>query len=118
MVARCGYGGEGKEIAGFRIPAETDIAKGFVEGNLGVGLVAIVGGTNGAESHRFHDTASSRRDGRQNAGCRWTINRDCGDGRKHHNASKYQQTKPDEEIKKKTQIIIKYIDNNRSIYAK
>ncbi len=69
MVARCGNGGEGKEIrarveagkfAAFRIPAKSNIAKRSVEEDLGVGFSAPVGGTNGAESHRFNGPASSR----------------------------------------------------------
>lgn len=69
MMARCGNGSEGKEIrarveagkfAAFRIPAKSDIAQRSVEEDLGIGFSALVGGTYGAESHRFNDAVSSR----------------------------------------------------------
>lgn len=72
MMARCGNGGEGKEIrarieagkfAAFRIPAKSDIAQRSVEEDLGIGFSAPVRGTYGAESHRFNNAISSRRGG-------------------------------------------------------
>lgn len=80
-IGDCGEGEEirarieADELAASGIPSETDIAQSGVEEDLGIGFLALVGGPNGAESHRFNDPSSNscwlHHADRRRHGCRW-----------------------------------------------